>query len=253
MKRFLLAGVAAIALFASGTGLRAADMAVKAPPPYVPPQFNWTGFYIGGNVGAGAATGTVFDSLGLSDGRIGGQVGFVGGGQIGYNWQFSPNLVFGVDWFFDGISNNNGGVTFVSPVSGDLINGSGKADWVTTVTGRIGITGPTADHWMWYTKGGWGWVQTQTTLADLTVPASVSFNNTTGGWVWGAGVEWVFAQNWTMKVEYQYIGLDSISGGGGLVRDAFNVQNANFQSVTLGINYLFNWGAPVAAPLVYRY
>jgi hypothetical protein len=141
-ERLLLTSAAAVALVAYGTSLQAADMAVKAPPPpYVPPQFNWTGFYIGGNVGGGAATGTVFDTIGASLGSIGGDASFVGGGQIGYNWQFSPNLVFGIDWFFDGISNNNGGsVTFVSPVTGDLITGSGKADWVTTITGRLGFT-----------------------------------------------------------------------------------------------------------------
>jgi hypothetical protein len=137
MKRLLLASVAAIGLFAPGTNLRAADMAVKAPPPpYVPPQYNWTGFYIGGNLGAGAVTGTVFDTIGVSQGDIGGRATFIGGGQIGYNWQFSPNLVFAIDWFFDGISSDNGGgITFISPVTGDLITGSGKADWVTTVTG----------------------------------------------------------------------------------------------------------------------
>jgi outer membrane immunogenic protein len=254
MKRLLLASAAAIALFAPGTSLRAADMAVKAPPlPYVPPPFNWTGFYVGGNIGAGAVTGTLFDSAGVGIVDVGGRAEFIGGGQIGYNWQFSPNWVFGVEWFFDGIASNNNGGIVVSPVTGDLLAGSARADWVTTITGRIGITGPTADHWMWYTKGGWGWVNTQGTVADLTVPASVSFSNTTGGWVWGTGVEWAFAQNWTLKVEYQFIGLDNVSVGG-VLRDSLSVQNANFQSVTLGINYLFNWGQQLAGPpVVSRY
>ena len=257
MKRLLLTSAAAVALIAYGTSLHAADMAVNAPPPpYVPPQFNWTGFYIGGNVGGGAATGTVFDTIGASLGSIGGDASFVGGGQIGYNWQFSPNLVFGIDWFFDGISNNNGGsVTFVSPVTGDLITGSGKADWVTTITGRLGFTGPQADHWMFYVKGGGGWLQTQASFADLgpTFPGfGSSVTRTTGGWVFGVGVEWAFAQNWTTRLEYQYLGLDNIGINSGLLRDSLSVQDANFQSVTLGINYLFTWGLP-AAPVVSRY
>jgi len=258
MKRFLLASVAAIALFAPGTGLRAADMAVKAPPPpYVPPQFNWTGFYIGGNVGGGALTGTVFDGVGLNAGDIGGEATFIGGGQIGYNWQFSPNLFFGIDWFFDGISSNNGGgITFISPVTGDLITGSGKADWVTTVTGRLGFTGPQADHWMFYVEGGGGWVQTQASFADLgpTFPGfGSSVTRTTGGWEFGAGVQWAFAQNWSAILSYKYIGLDNVGINSGLLPDRLSVQNPNFQSVTIGMNYLFNYGAPAAAPVVSRY
>jgi outer membrane immunogenic protein len=258
MKRLLLTSAAAVALVAYGTSLHAADMAVKAPPPpYVPPQFNWTGFYIGGNVGGGAATGTVFDTFGASLGTIGGQASFIGGGQIGYNWQFSPNLVFGIDWFFDGISNDNGGgVTFVSPVTGDLITASGKADWVTTVTGRLGITGPQADHWMFYVEGGGGWLQTQSSFVDLgpTFPGfGSSVTRTTGGWEFGAGVEWAFAQNWSAIISYKYLGLDNIGVNSGLLRDRLSVQDANFQSVTVGINYLFSWGLPAGPPVVSRY
>jgi outer membrane immunogenic protein len=259
MKRLLLTSAAVAALFAYGTGVQAADMAVKAPPPpYVPPQFNWTGFYIGGNVGGGAATGTVFDSIGASLGTVGGQASFIGGGQIGYNWQFSPNLVFGVDWFFDGISNNNGGgVTFISPVTGDTIAGSGKADWVTTITGRLGFTGPQADHWMFYVEGGGGWLQTETSFVDLgpTFPGfGGSVTRTTGGWEFGAGVEWAFAQNWTARFSYKYLGLDNVGVNNGLVHDVFSVQNPNFQSATVGINYLFNWGVPAGpGPVVSRY
>ena len=70
MKRLLLTSAAAVALVAYGTGVQAADMAVKAPPvPYIPPQFNWTGFYVGGNVGVGAVTGTVDDAVSVATAR----------------------------------------------------------------------------------------------------------------------------------------------------------------------------------------
>jgi len=257
MKRLLLTSAAVAALFAYGTGVQAADMAVKAPPPpYVPPQFNWTGFYIGGNVGAGAATATVDNVFGAAIGDIGGRAEFIGGGQIGYNWQFSPNWVFGVDWFFDGIANNNnGGVIFFSPTVGDFFAASAKADWVTTITARIGITGPTADHWMWYTKGGGGWLQTQASVLDLgpNFPGSGgSVTHTNGGWVWGTGIEWAFAQNWTWRIEYQYLGLNSITTPGLLVSPV-HTHDANFQSVTIGLNWLFNYGQVAAAPVVSRY
>ena len=81
------------------------------------------------------------------------------------------------------------------PVTGDLIAASARADWVTTITDRLGFTGHRRPL-MFYTKGG-GWVQKQSSIADSTVPA-VGITETTGGWIWGAGAEWAFAQNWTM-------------------------------------------------------
>jgi outer membrane immunogenic protein len=252
MKRLLLATVAAVAFIAPGADVRAADMAVKAPPvPYVPPPFNWTGFYVGGNVGVGAVTGTIDDAF-FNTHSVGGNADFIGGGQIGYNWQFSPNVVFGFEWFFDGISGNNRSITFVGPITGNLYTASASADWVTTITGRIGFTGPTADHWMFYVLGGGGWLQTEAAIANLTVPASISVTNTNGGWVAGAGVEWAFAQNWTFKAEYQYLGLGNI--GSGLPRENLSaVRDVNFQMGTVGVIYLFNWGAPPAPPVVSRY
>ena len=105
---------------------------------------------------------------------------------------------------------------------------------------------------MFYVLGGGGWLQTKASIADLTVPASISVTNTNGGWVAGAGVEWAFAQNWTFKAEYQYLGLGNI--GSGLPREGLTgVRDVNFQMGTVGVNYLFNWGAPAALPVVSRY
>ena len=67
-----------------------------APPP---PVFSWTGFYIGGNLGGAWARGSVNDSLfGLSASSD--RSGFIGGGQVGVNYQFS-NIVLGAEWDFD--------------------------------------------------------------------------------------------------------------------------------------------------------
>src|SRR6266705_2342418 len=91
-----------------GTPAFAADMAVKAPPPAPAPVYNWTGWYIGGNLGASFGRVKVdfnADPVALGGGAIiipgFGQSdtlypsGFIGGGQIGYNWQLSPIWVVG--------------------------------------------------------------------------------------------------------------------------------------------------------------
>jgi len=90
--------------------LTAADVVPPyAPPPsvYVPPAFTWTGFYLGGNLGAAWALNTVTDTqlgLNLSNGSNNGV--FIGGGQLGFNWQVS-NVVLGFEWDFDRVANNN--------------------------------------------------------------------------------------------------------------------------------------------------
>src|SRR6476646_11110197 len=92
MKKLLLIGTALTVLF--GGSALAADLRRPAPaytPP--PPVFSWTGFYIGGNLGGAWARGSVNDSLfGLSASSD--RSGFIGGGQLGVNYQFS-NIVLG--------------------------------------------------------------------------------------------------------------------------------------------------------------
>ena len=101
MKKLLLVSTALTVLL--GGSALAADLRRPAPaytpPPPPPPVFSWTGFYIGGNLGGAWARGSVNDSLfGLSADLN--RSGFIGGGQLGVNYQFS-NIVLGAEWDFD--------------------------------------------------------------------------------------------------------------------------------------------------------
>src|SRR6202011_4167707 len=106
MKKLLLSSVALIAL---GSTALAADIparqAYKAPPAYTAPAliYNWTGFYIGGHVG-GAFAGN--NSLQTSDGR------FLGGVQGGFDYQFAPNWVGGIEAQYSWMNRNNTGIAF---------------------------------------------------------------------------------------------------------------------------------------------
>src|ERR1700747_3357289 len=103
MKRLAIA----IAIALIGTRAFAADMAVKAPPPAPAPVYNWTGWYAGVNAGASFGNAkTDFNVLSvLTSGIVPGfsqsdttyPSGFMGGGQIGYNWQLSPIWVVGLE------------------------------------------------------------------------------------------------------------------------------------------------------------
>src|SRR3974390_1838789 len=98
MKKLLLGTVAVVALGATVPAL-AADLGARAPyynkaPAYVAPIYNWTGFYIGGHLGGAFSSDSNFSGLATgnnSNGR------FLGGVQVGADWQISPNFVIGAE------------------------------------------------------------------------------------------------------------------------------------------------------------
>jgi outer membrane immunogenic protein len=232
----------------------AADMRPAPPPPpapvYVPPPFTWTGFYIGGNLGGAWANTKITDSLfGLSFSNGNNGV-FVGGGQVGFNYQFG-SAVFGVEGDFDWGANNNNSVTGVvgplgPPTLGHTFTASANDRWMATVAGRLGYA---FDRWLIYVKGGGGWVGANSfTVADVTTGASVSAgsSNTISGWLAGGGFEWAFSNNWTMRAEYDYFGLSGRSltvpaSFPNLAGDTFTTGNNSIQMATVGINYKFGW------------
>jgi outer membrane immunogenic protein len=243
-------GLCACALTSSLLGIaavaNAADMPVKAPPaPVPPPIFSWTGFYIGGNVGAGWSDRTLNDTLfGVDITNQGNGATFIGGGQVGYNYQIN-SLVLGVEADFDWASNNNSGNgTVIGP---DTFQVTSNNTWVTTLAGRLGYA---ADRFLFYVKGGGGWIgNSGFTITNVTTGTSVttSNSNTDSGWLIGGGAEWAFNDNWSARIEYDFLGLSDrtltvaptvpVIGG-----DVFTLHDRNVQMVTVGVNYRFNFG-----------
>jgi len=214
MKNTLIAGAALLAL---GTGIAgAADMPLKAPPVYMPPAFSWTGCYFGGNIGGAWAQSNWSDSLfGLNWGNTS-DTRFIGGIQGGCNYQFSnPGFVVGVEGDFDWVGNNGNGRTVTVPAgfprAGDVINLTSNDTRIATLAARFGYG---VDRALFYGKLGGGWVGNNgfTVVDQTTGAAFVGTNsNTASGWLVGAGIEYAFTNNWTAKVEYDYIGLQSRS------------------------------------------
>jgi outer membrane immunogenic protein len=244
MKRLLLVAAAATIIAAPAF---AADMRmpVKAPPPVMAPIFTWTGFYIGGNLGAAWAQRTVTDAFGNSFTRSS-DARFMGGGQLGYNWQIN-NFVLGVEGDIDGVASNDNrsGAVFING-AGPFVVSAGDGRWVATLAARFGWA---IDHVLLYGKAGGGWIGnnngiTVTNLATGTTFGSAGGNNTRGGWLLGGGVEWAISNNWSIKGEYDYIGLGSRNVAvpvvlpGGVV-DTIGSANRNVQLVKFGFNYSF--------------
>jgi outer membrane immunogenic protein len=244
-------GVAATTL-ATGQLASATDLAPvrRAPPPaapaYVPaPVFSWTGFYIGGNLGAAWTHVDVADSFGDGFSRSQEAV-FTGGGQVGANYQWNW-LVVGVEADFDWLANNhNSSDTFVGP-GGDSFRLSANDRWITMLAGRVGVAFNTLPNWLFYGRGGGGWVgANDITLTNVTTGESFSTSNSNSksGWLVGGGIEWAFAPNWTAKIEYNKLFLDSSSftvQSGPLTGDVVNIFHRDVQTLTVGVNYLFNW------------
>src|SRR5262249_45344402 len=128
--------------------------------------------------------------------------------------------------------------------------------WIATLAARFGVA---FDRVLFYGKAGGGWVTANDlTITNVTTGASIinAGDRTNPGWLLGAGVEWAFAPSWSVKLEYDYLGLASRTftiapGAPFLAGDTFNSGSRNVQMVKVGVNYLINWGAPTAVRAAY--
>jgi outer membrane immunogenic protein len=251
MRKFFYATAALSVLLATLMTANAADeppyARPVAPPVYLPQPFSWTGFYIGLNLGGAWSQRNLTDTLlGLSLSNLNDRGAFIGGGQLGFNYQFG-NFVLGIEADFDGVATTNSpGTGVVGPAFG-TIQVTSDNRWITTLAGRFGVTN---DTWLFYGKAGGGWVGSDNlTITNTVTSASITgfTNNTTSGWLVGGGIEWALAPNWSVKVEYDYLGLNSrtftVPAGTFLAGDTFSTSNPNVQMVKVGANYLFKYGA----------
>jgi outer membrane immunogenic protein len=234
----------------------------------------WNGFYAGLNAGSGLARNRTTESLvdpgnqypALSAESFNhAPLGAIGGGQVGWNWRLQQALVAGVeaDWQWSGQSNTSCTTQCISPaVLGAGILG-GLTDeqsikWLGTARARLGWLTP--DDSLLYVTGGaaWGHVdQTLTAYAGTgfftagTVSAA-SFSQDRAGWTIGAGVESPVWNNWSLKAEYLYIDLGTVTNSFTSAIVAFpplnpatvqiNTSTSHIQDnvVRVGANYNFN-------------
>lgn len=251
----------------------AADMAVKARPIAVDPSYNWTGFYVGGNVGYAwgrsrsdtyldptsdwANEGVAFRNnfVALANQSYNPQ-GVVGGLQAGYNWQ-SGAWVFGVEADVNAADVKRTIVAIGAPDGiGRTFTESTKLDWFATFRPRVGFAANTT---LWYVTGGLAVGDVRGSWQVLSANGYAkagSASETKVGWTAGAGVEHAFTPNWSVKLEYLYTDLGSVDyssaylPGSTFAPPGFNyreriTQDLTFHTVRVGLNY--KWGGPVVA------
>jgi outer membrane immunogenic protein len=164
----------------------------------------WSGFYIGVHAGGAWALVNWDDVSAWTVERVNNDSsGFIGGGQIGYNWQLN-HVVLGVE-----------GTLSASDLQGQVLSGVDSAvayrtdvRSLATVTGRLGFA---AYQYFVYAKGGWAIVQSEVSGRLNTATADAfSFDKTRNGWTVGTGFE--FALNGiSVGLEYSYVDLSSES------------------------------------------
>ncbi|MDI1266334.1 MAG: porin family protein [bacterium] len=282
---FKAIAVSAFAAVAATSVASAADMApryTKAPAAVVE-VWNWTGFYIGGNVGyswgRGSSDVSYFNSVtGLPIAAPAGSIlggsydmnGAIAGGQVGYNWQ-SGNWVFGLEadaqWsdekgrgVYNCAATLAGGpclpaLTFLPPgATGTGLTLDQHLEWFGTVRGRVGILA--TPKVLFYGTGGLAYGSIKTTGAlsgfngnGVAVTSVGSSSDIRFGWTVGAGVEGKINRNWSAKLEYLYMDFDTFRAGTFTVVPGLVGANVDsrFRDHVLraGLNYTF--GGPVVA------
>jgi outer membrane immunogenic protein len=235
-KNLLLAAVSLVALGAAAPAV-AADLAARPytkAPAMVAAIYDWSGFYIGIN-GGGASGRTTWDQLAPLVGREGSHdaTGGTVGGQVGYRWQ-SGQWVFGVE-------GQGNWADFTGDNTSSLLaqRNRTKIDSFGLITGQIGYAW---NNVLVYAKGGAAVVGVKNEVFSTATGGLLASNSDTrwGGTV-GAGLEYGFAPNWSVGVEYNHIFLsDKDVTFAGLKTDSIK------QDVDMGLVRLnYKFGGPI--------
>ena len=226
-----------------------ADMAVKAPRSPAAPVYGGTGWYVGGNVGYSWGHADIdlngTGSFDFSDANRTYLDGVIGGGQIGYKYQFGPDSILGLEADIQG-SGQRGGHTFFDPFSAGtaVTSYDAKINWFGTVRGRFGYS--IVPQLLYYATGGlaFGQVETSGNTISPVGGSAFSASKTHTGFSIGGGIEgsvWLPA-NWTWRLEYLFLNLEtldvatSLSAAGGTTTHIEFTDNI----VRVGLNYQFH-------------
>ncbi len=261
MTTFRFVHVAVFATVLSAPAM-AADLPMKSDAPYVQPRFSWTGCYVGGHAGGGRGSKDMTDPVQLVQDSISGPgtttgvttvtttpTGAVIGGEIGCDYQFSSNVVMGIEGTASGTTMK--GSTMVglpAGLPGNVALVQANNDFLASVTGRIGYAFDTV---LLYARGGLAVAGDKYNVSGGDFNGGGPFNfqglDNRIGYVVGGGVDWAFTRHWSMNVEYDHYGFgngnilmtEQISGGA--FSGAVNVRQS-VQVVKVGFNFHI-WGA----------
>lgn len=269
MKTVSVIAAAAVLLAAASSALAADLPSRKAPPVDIPPPPSWTGFYGGVNggytwTGSNAITQTYVDTLpgGFATNAARGNIpsqefvgngGFIGGGQVGFNWQFDNRFVIGVEADIDGLTGGSKSTNFLGGNAATRFSRS--LGELGTVRARLGFAA--TPELLLYATGGLAYGQGNLAGNYNQTWSAAAVDNesqTLAGYSVGAGVEWAVTPAWSVKAEYLYYDLGALqtsgvqasykSAGLAAVSTAQSTSRFDGHVVRLGLNYHIKWGGP---------
>ena len=259
----------------TGFGLCLAGLALFAlPATGDATEVTWTGFYFGGNAGAGFGEGPNSVDLDgfnyFADNRVSGEVtdvgtdsAFIGGGQIGFNYGFN-RWVIGIEADLSAFDFQAAKIPDSSKADwGSDTRVSVEMNWLATLRGRLGVA---MDRWLIYGTGGVAFSDGEYRNHDFcnaVPPCGGGLIDAKGdmgaGWTVGGGAEFALMSNWTAKAEYLFVRFDReeysgkahyLDGSSEMYR--FSSSPAEFNIVRVGLNYKFGGqykAPPSEAPL----
>jgi len=229
--RCAFAGVG-LGLLALETPAMAADMAVKAP--YLLAIYNWTGPYIGAHTGfaRGSSNAVLSDPVSAAASSV--FDGMIGGVQAGYNYRLPSGLLLGVeaDITFPSYLTSNSVVSSLATARSGVTE---QWDYVGTVRGRLGYT---AGPWLLYATGGLAYAGERFVNQPAAGDPEKSIN-TRLGWAAGAGMEYGFAPDWSVRLEYLYSQFGRADLG--FASGTRYASTLDFQSLSIGLNRKVDW------------
>ena len=218
--------------FCSGAAIAADPPLLRAPVASAPAAiYSWTGFYIGGQIGAGVSRSSWSDPFAANNAFASG-ASFLGGGALGANYQWKA-LVLGIEGDFDWTRMKGGGTDFLGNTIGT------ETQWTSTVAGRVGAA---FNRLLVYGKGGAAFARDRSTFTDLAGNSAISAFTRTG-WIAGVGLEYGITQSWSAKIEYDYLSFGSQPLNFTTATPTAYASNTtlNAQEIKAGINFRFGW------------
>jgi outer membrane immunogenic protein len=253
------------AFAAAATYAGTAFAAEPVPPP--PPAFTWTGLYVGAQIGyAWGHDNVTWSGFSEDDDLAAGTFsqtpqGVIGGAHVGYNLQYNPWLVFGLEGSVDGTSLSHTLAVPVNEFAFDtpgIITSSSQADVQGSLRARVGVA---LDRVLIYGTGGVAFTGFNTTIFDTTgfftgVPlTNATFSNTRAGWTAGGGIEYALTDNWWVRAEYRYSNFGHTTDFPFPTElpfpNSFVVLGHHLteNQVQVGFSYRFDWTIPAPEPV----
>ncbi|SHL68039.1 carbohydrate porin [Bradyrhizobium lablabi] len=249
MKRICIIGSTTSAILATCSVAAAGDLPTTLPTkaPVRAAIYDWTGFYVGGQVGygqgdlGGPGTNSVPEQAVFFPHSL---TGLIGGLQAGYNLQLPNRVVLGLE--LDALFTSPRDLPKLDPAPFNS-----TLEYAATARGRIGYAFGTM---LPYVTGGLAWGQSRVNInaSDGVTPLSSQFLPHVG-WTAGLGIEKAVGGNWTAKVEYDYIDLARRTYGlGDAMLPGLNV-DPKIHVIKVGLNYKLGetplWAPSATSPV----